>query len=401
MFLGRKLPCPAFVCLVASTVVAPTAVLAAQWSPELKAESRYDDNVLRSSESLRDVVTAITPRLRLTSAQPLWNWELSARRTVASYGRDPNPLVIADRLAAVSLYQPSERETLFLDYRYDKALDPIEFETGLIQRRDSRRAHGQARLALDRVEAQFAARGWWYEEPELQDGVARTWGVRLLPLRTRSSSLSIAHRQQQLDLGMRSLTVDVTTVGARRQHARWLHSDVEIGRSETRFEDGSPSEIGPAVALGIWMQRGQRSDPIEGRIRIAHDVTTTLTASLERQWEAGHVRASVERLLDVEGGLYRNPAVVRRAVAEWQTTTLEGRTLTLRGTYGRVRPLRGAGTTANVLRATATMEFPLQRWLGLRTSYDFWRQDVPGEGLDVDFDRHRVAVALTASLGLR
>jgi len=389
------------VCLVASSLVAPTHSLAARLTPELKVETRYDDNVLRESEKLRDVVTALTPMLRFTADQPRWTWDVSARRTFASYGRDPAPVVLSDRLTGRTLYQASERESLALNLQYADVLDPFEFEDGLLQQRDSRRATGHARLALEHFEAGYSGRGWWYDDPTLRDGVAQSLGARFVPLRTRTTSLSIGHRRQMLELDSRGLDVDVTTIGARRQHARWLSSEIELGRSETRYDDGQATDVGPAFAFGVQMERGMRSNPIEMQLRLGHDATTTVSASLERRSETGHVRASVERLLDVEGGLYRNPSVVRRAALEWTLTNLDARTLTLRGVYGRVRPFHGTGTTANVLRLTAALETPLSARLGLRTSYDFWKQNVPGEGLDVDFDRHRVAVALTALLGPR
>jgi len=401
VFVGTKPPSLALLCFVVASVIIPSVAQAARLWPELKAETRFDDNVLRRSEKLQDVIGALTPRLRVTGDEPTWAWELSGQRTFGAYGRDLDPIILGDRLSAHSLYQPSENESLLVDYSYVDALDPFEFDGGLLQRRNSERAKGQARLALHRLEAQVAGRGWWYQEPGFEDGRARSWGIRTFPMRTRISSLSLGHHQQRLDIGDRGLRVDVTTIGARRQHARWLRSEIEVGRSETRFVDGSPSEVNAAGAIAVWMQRGHRADPVEVYVRLARDVTTTVSASVERSWEAGHVKAMVERLLDVEGGLYRNPTAVRRVVMEWQSSTRDARIFTLRGTYGRVRPFRGSGTNANVFRISARFEVPMRPWLTFKSSYDFWRQEYPGGGPDEDFDRHRVAVALTARSGLR
>jgi hypothetical protein len=146
------------------------------------------------------------------------------------------------------------------------------------------------------------------------------------------------------------------------------------------------------------IERGEAAAPIRARFRLAHDVTTTSVAELQRSWEVARVTARWESSLDAEGGVYRSPTSSRRVLLSMQASPDGIRRFGIDGSYRRVRAFRGESVDANVLRFALSYATPVKSWLWARTSYDFVRQEVPPGGRALEFTRNRFIVSLTAGV---
>jgi hypothetical protein len=378
-------------------LLGPSHGWAATWGPQLRLETRYDDNVFQDSTGTEDVVTAVTPGILLRREDSIFPWELSARRTFASYHRSEYPDTRTDRVVVQFDYMPSENSSIGGDYRFVRSRDPIDFDQrAILTPGVTTTSTGSANANTWRGEGSFRFNERQYRSPELADGISRSWLLNLFPIRTATTAWIVGYRGRDLDSGGRTaLTSHVVTAGVRRFHTKHLSSELQIGAVETDFADSSARERRAAVSAEIKGVRAHIGYPVVARFRVAHDVTTTLAGEVSQNLRNGRIFASWERLLDVEGAVFRNPTVTQRGTWGVQDTVWGAKVIALEGSVARTRPLRAAGRKVDVYRASVSFSTPIGPWLTGRTGYDFLRQDAP-EGSDArDFRRNRFVVSLT------
>jgi hypothetical protein len=400
VFLAEKLRRGAVLapaCLLLS-LAAPSAD-AASFGPELTLEARYDDNVLKRTDGMQDYLSVLVPRLRATEVEGVRPWELRLRRTMVSYGRDPQPVALSDLMMGRGAWYMAAMESVSAGFRYTRSSEPTEVEEdAIVTGGDVFSTSGRIGIDTYRAEGELRARTWSYSRAGLSDGSSQAWGFRYFPMRTRDSGWLFAYRGENLDLDRRGLEAHVVTSGFQRRHATWLSSEIELGAVAVSYDDGADDDRHAAGAVGLVATRGEQGAPLSARLRIAHDVTTTSMAEVRQSWEAARVTARWESTLDAEGGIYRSPTVSRRAVLSLEASPDGVRRVVLEGSYRRVRPFRVESVAANLLRFSISYALPVNNWLRARVGYDHVRQDVPPGGRAVEFDRNRILVSFTAGV---
>lgn len=400
MFFSKKLWRGVSLASACGLLLAFGMAEAASMGPELDVEARYDDNVLKTPHGLSDFVSVFIPRMRATEVEGMFPWELRLRSTVASYGRAPSPIALSDLVLMRGAYYMAAQESVSVGYRYTRSSEPTDFEeTNIITGGDVYANSGHLGINAWRAEGDLRVRTWSYERAGLSDGASQALDLRYYPIRARNLGWIVDYRGDNLDLDDRGLTSNVLTTGIQRSHARWLSSEASFGVEHATFDDGSPDENHPAVALGLVIERGEQASPTRARFKIAHDLTTTGIAEVQRSWEVMRVIARYEKTLDAEGGVYRSPTLSRRAGLSIQATPDGVRRVMLDGSYRQVRPFRGTQSVdANIWRFAVSYATPLKSWLWARTSYDFVSQQVPVGGRGDEFERNRFILSFTAGM---
>lgn len=284
MFSREKLGWLPPLCLSVLAVSMPSASSATAWTPEFSVETRYDDNVLRRSDRLEDLVTVFSPGLRLLRDGGT-NWcELRGSRSFVSYARDPSPTILTDRALARAVYVPARDQSLAFQYRYNRTRDPIDFEEEsdeVISRGNVSRLRGDIVAETWRGELVARTRDWWYRDQDLADGRARNAALRLFPLRTRTTLGLVGYRMRHLDSDSSGFQSNIGVVGVRRWHSDRTVSEFEVGVADTRFDDHRSSEQDLAVAFGIGRARQLGTETWAGRVRIGRDVASMAMAEVE------------------------------------------------------------------------------------------------------------------------
>jgi hypothetical protein len=399
MFLAKKLRCGVMLAPACWLLLSCSTTQAASFGPELTFEARYDDNVLKRPNSLDDFVTVLVPRLRATEVEGVLPWELRLRRTLVSYSRDPALVALSDLAMLRGAYYMAASESVSVGYRYTRSSEPVEVdEDAVVTGGDVFANSGNVGIYSWRAEGSVRARSWAYQRAGLSDGHAQGWDLRYYPVRTRDTGWYFDYDGQNLDLDERGITAHVVTTGLRRAHASWISTEAEIGGATVHFDDGADDQNKVAGAIGLVVERGEQASPIRARFRLAHDVTTTSIAELQRSWEVARVTARWESSLDAEGGIYHSPTLSRRVSLSLLASPDDVRRIALDASYRRVRQYRGESVDANILRLSAAYSTALNSWLRGRASYDYVRQDVPPGGRALEFNRNRVILSLTAAL---
>jgi hypothetical protein len=296
-------------------------------------------------------------------------------------------------------YYMAASESVSVGYRYTRSSEPIEVdEDAVVTGGDVFANSGNVGIASFRAEGSLRARSWSYQKAGLSDGHAQGWDFRYYPVRTRDTGWYFDYDGQNLDLDERGITAHVVTTGVRRMHASWISSEAEIGGANVHFDDGADAENKVAGAIGLVVERGEQASPIRARFRLAHDVTTTSIAELQRSWEVARITARWESNLDAEGGIYHSPTVSRRLSLSLLASPDDVRRVALDASYRRVRQYRGESVDANILRLGASYSTILNSWLRGRVMYDYTRQEVPPGGRALEFNRNRVTLSMTAAL---
>jgi hypothetical protein len=401
VFLDKKLRRGVLFAPVCCALLGAGTSQAASFGPQITFEARYDDNVLKTPQPLSDFVTVLIPRLRATEVEGKFPWELRLRRTVAAYRNYPDPLALSDLAMLRGAYYMAAQESVSVGYRYTRSSEPSEVENDAIMTGGDVYANdGRMGIHSWRAEGEVRARSWAYERPGLSDGQAQGWDVRYFPVRTRDTGWLFDYSGENLDLDVRGLTAHTLTTGIRRTHSTWFSSEAAFGGAHVQFDDGSEDESHLAGMVGMVVERGEESAPIRARFRVAHDITTTGVAEIQRSWEVARVTARYESSLDAEGGVYRSPTVSKRAALSTQFSLDGIRRIGVDLSYRKVRPFRvqSESVDADILRFGLSYSTPLKSWLWSRASYDYVRQDVPPGGRAVEFARNRFIVSFVAGV---
>jgi hypothetical protein len=401
---SRLIPC----CLVALAAAVAAPARAATWTPELVVEGRYDDNVLRRSHAVSDFATVARPGLRALYASRIAYMDLRGSRTFISYSRDPQPMVLSDKAYIVATYAPRRHESIGLKYRYDRTLDPLDFEGDeLVAQGRTTNLRGDGMADFWRGEAIFRLRDWWYEGAGLPDGDSRAVALRMFPMRNATDLAMVSYKRRDLNLDPTSpldthtggFHTDLATVGWRRWATSRVVAEVEVGAARTGFDDTGEVENDLAVAVGVGRARNLANNIVAGRLRVARDLTTNVLAEAEVVWPTQRLAVRYERLLEFDGTVFRDPTETRRLGVELRGAIDETKRMTLRGSYGRHYPYRGVGTRADIYRVSGAMSMQVLPWMYTRTAYTFYREEFPG-GARGTVDRNRISISLNAGAAL-
>ena len=370
-------------------VPAPRAE-AATWRPELKLESRYDDNVLHRPQGFDDFVGVVTPGLTVSSRDPITSFELAARSGFTSYTRTAVKSSRHDEAWLELSHRPDSGAGLDLDASYIQSLDPIDFSQGAVtSRNDVTSASGNATADFHHAGGTLHLRRWDYRAGDLADGNSLDATGRLYPINTRVTTVSFAARHRQLEVGDRlELEADYQTAAFKRQHRDNFWTEAEAGRVEIRFHDGSPNEVRPALAFRFARTAGAERTPTTLRFEIADDIATQLDAGISHDGGGRFGEVAWQTTVDADGGIYRVATLSRRVSLAARDTLASGQVIDAGGSFGRIRPVRDAGPRVDQWRAAIGFSTPVGPYLSGRAGWDFLRQDAPVGGATADFDRN-------------
>jgi hypothetical protein len=174
-----------------------------------------------------------------------------------------------------------------------------------------------------------------------------------------------------------------------------LWTELEAGRVEIDFHDGTPHEIRPAGGFAMQATGGSFSQPVHLELRVARDISTIVKVELSRTGGGSLTSLSWNTSLDATGGLYRVATTSRGGAVSARDTTRGGRILEVDGSYVEIRPFHGPGPEVNVLRAAVGISVPFGPYFSGRIGWDFIRQQSPAQGAtSSDFDRHRYSASV-------
>ena len=389
----RLAACTLWVAVVASAS-------AATWYPELKLESRYDDNVLHTTRGSDDFVGVVTPGLALASHEPVTSYELAGRTGFTSYTRTGIKSSRLDEAWLDLSHKPDYTTSVDVHARYLQSLDPIDFSRGAVtSRHNVTAASANATFDLHWIGAAGELTRWDYAAGDLADGNSVDGTGRLFPLNTRDNRVALAVRHRELRIrDLVSLEADYETAAYRRHHTETLWSEVEAGRVAIQFHDGSANEVKPAVAFRAGRTGGTERAPTTLRLEVANDVATTFDADVSHSGAGRFADIELQTSVDADGGIYHVATLDRRASLAARDTLPTGQVIDVMGSFGRIRPLRGSNPKVDVWRASIGFSMPLGPYLSGRAGWDFLRQDAPVGQAAADFDRNRYSIALTSGL---
>jgi hypothetical protein len=371
----------------------------ATWYPEIKLEARYDDNVQHLPHRTDDVLGVVTPGLRVLNRGPITSYDIMGRSAFTSYTRTDAKTSRTDLATLDLFHRPGYFEILDVKARYERSVDPIDFSQGVVTTRgDVSTASGRMNLELYRVGANVALNRWDYARGDLADGRAADVTARLFPVNTRITRLTLAARRRELVLSDHLLLqADYQTLALRRVHSEGFWTELEAGRVESQFHDGSPTEVRPAVAFTLNRTGGSAGAPVTLHAKVADDIATTVNAGLARTGGGRLMDLSYDTSVDADGGLYRVPTITRRGTLDVRDTLGGGQVFELNGSYGRTRTLHQTGPSVDQWRAGAGISTPIGSYFTARAGWDFLRQKAPQGGVAVEFDRNRYSLSLTTA----
>ncbi len=384
-------------CLVAAGCAGGASLAhAITWAPYLSLDGRYDDNVLHRPQGADDVVSVATPGLKIFNRDPITSYDLDGSSGFTSYSRTHLKTSRRDIATLDLTHNPGYFEKLDLNAWYQRSADPIDFRQGTVtQRGDVSSAGGTGELSLFRVGAAADVRRWDYADGQLADGRSTNVTGRLFPVNTRSTRFALEARRSELEVGDGvALQAGYETASFRRQHSDNFWSELEAGRVEARFRDGT-RKVHSAIAASFSRSSGGARTPVTLSVRVADDIATTVDAGLTGRGAGRSLGLRYETRLDADGGLYRVPTLSRRGTLD-ASDTLGGRlVIDANGSFARIRAFHGSGPGVDQWRAEAGISKPIGPWLTARVAYDFLRQDVPLPGSDSKFDRSRYSIGFT------
>ena len=188
----------------------------------------------------------------------------------------------------------------------------------------------------------------------------------------------------------------LAAAGIRRAFAPELTGELEVGASEVMFGDGTRQD-GPAVIVKLHGP-GLDPGPVRAELSVQRNYPSAAVVGVNRSFGPGQIAARWESLVDMEGGVFRNPNLTRRLVAGAQDTLLRANVLGLEASYARTRPFRLEGKNAEVFAASGWLVRRLRPWLSGRGEYSYLWQTSEGGSPASTFHRVRVGASLTLAL---
>jgi hypothetical protein len=374
--------------------------VAANWYPGLRVESRYDDNVLHRPQGSNDVVGVVTPSLFVINRDPITPYELGGHVDFTSYTRTNVKSTRHDEAWLQLSHRPDPRAGLDAHARYIQSLDPIDFYKGVVTTRgDVTSASGDLSADLYVIGGTVRLNRWDYAAGDLLDGHSIDGTGKLYPINTRVTTLALAARHQQLQVGgLRALDADYQTAAFKRHHTENFWSELEAGRVQIDYHDGSPADVRPALAGRFGLTTSGDHGPNGLSFEIADDIATRIDAQVSSRGAGRYASLGWQTSIDADGGIYRIATLSRGGTLAASDTLVTGQAFDAGGSFARVRPVRGIGPKVDQWRASVGMSTPLGPYFTARVGWDFLRQEAPPSGPvagpSVAFDRNRYSLAL-------
>ncbi len=380
----------------------PAAAIASRLDPMIDFESRYDDNILREKNGTDDFVTLVTPELWWRGESPLTRFELGARRRFYSDSRIQSLRTQTDAGMLGFDHTLSEQSRLRADYQVQHSRDPLAFEpaTRILEGEGrTRMQRGHASFETWRTSLDYRYGNWAYADSGLTDARSHRAHARLYLTRTGVDSWFAAYRREDYEIeGNPTLTSNTGTLGVKRAISERIEAVVEGGVVERNLGDGREPDRRGTGALELTASTASPIAPLSLRARAARQLANTAEVEIAQggfgiNWSVGW-----ERVIDAEGGFYRDPVVSERWTAGVRDTMFGGTVFSVRGSYGRAHPTGEGGRRTRLYRAVAGYRLPVFRWLTQKSEYEFVQQGESGSSEPVDFRRNRFSVSLQAAL---
>lgn len=383
--------------ILAGAVLTCSGASAATFTPELKLEARYDDNVRASEHGDDDLVRVVAPGLRGTGSGLVWDWSVWARRSIVIY-TDPTPTTTSDAASLragynarnhsyVRAYSELQRSRNDLEPDPRSVYVPGRFRSGV----------GTVNLALTRLEASARLAAWDYSRPDQFDATAKGLRASLLPVRSRTYDWLLSYRGGELFVGgRRALTSHAALAGFRRRHSAHLGSRWEVGVAEID-DPGSPRLRRAAFTAGLSLYGRQGDEPI-AEARVERDVVTTVVAEARRRVGNGVALATWRRELNAVGGYASRPVIDQRVLVSLADTLGRRMVVSTEGSYAWTQRYRVDGPRSHAVRAGVSFSRPVLRWATGRLGYDYLEQNDRDRPAPLHFRRSRISLSLTAFL---
>ena len=232
---------------------------------------------------------------------------------------------------------------------------------------------GEAESRFDLYEAGLRARGKDYKaDPRLVDARSFGWTARIVPVRRPHDSAfaGVTGSQLNVDDAVELITLR-PAAGYRRRLDPLMTAEVEAGAALARFADGTDQAL-PMLALGL-MRDPDRGSALgfELRARLEGDSLAAVYAEGRYPIASGRLHLRARSDAEAEGGYYRTAS--RTTEFAWGALDTLGRAniLGIEGSYAITQPLRGEGSTTDLVRTTAYAIRRVQPWLDLRVAASY------------------------------
>jgi len=364
----------------------------------LALATRFDEGSA-STGSQGEWIGAWTPYGEVYSHGATTRLDFEARRRFDSLPGAFSPRPSADVVKLGFATQPSPFTNLTASGRYRRSRDLLATEAGdVVSPGVTETGEAHAFLQTWRAEAGFDLRSKSRATPGAVDGWSQSTGLTLLPLHTPATSWLVSAGYQNWTLDeIEVLRVTRVTTGYRRQHTRWFSSEAELGAATIREPqaEGTESKLAwSAAASGFARWLGI---PLDSKVRVAGDVTTTGTLELGQNLAGISVALLGEHSLVAEGGDFVAPALLDLGSVSVADTLPGGWMGAVEASYGRTRLRTGGGPRTETSRASVMVGRRIQTWLSTQTAYSYLRQDKTDSGQVDRSHRGRFEIALTAS----
>jgi hypothetical protein len=370
---------------------------AATFSPELKLEARYDDNVRASEHGNDDLVRVVAPGLRGTGSGLVWDWSVWARRTFLFYTH-PTPWTTSDAASLRAGYNARNRGYVRAYSEFRRSRNDLEPDPRSVYVPGKfRSGAGTVNLALTRLEASTRLAAWDYSRPDQFDATTKELQASLLPIRSRTQDWLLSYRGRELSVGgRRAHTSHAALAGFRRRHSAHIGSRWEGGVAEID-DPGSPRLRRGAFTAGLTLYGRDAVEPI-AEVRVERDVVTRVVAEARRRVGNGTALAAWRRELNAVGGYASRPVIDQRVSVSLADTLGRWMVVSTEGSYSWTERYRAEGPGSHAVRAGVSLSRPVLRWATGRLGYDFLEQNDRDRPAPLHFRRSRIAVSLTASL---
>jgi len=299
---------------------------------------------------------------------------------------------ISDRADGAFTSAWSERDSLMLAGRYLRSHDPLELgDWSSLVTSDVKQWGGQARAAAWHAEGGYQIDDWSYSAG-LQPARMISWDAFALPFRGATDALLLGWREHSLNVGdVSRVRADMALAGYRRTLRPWAVLQLEAGGGRIRYSDGVVQD---RPVFGVVLNNPEAQvGGLRPELHVWQDFATNVVVQVVRALGAGQVSLGWQSVGDFEGGIFRDPTYVRRAVAALRDTLGGATVAELEVSYGRTSPLHFAGQRVDIGRVTGALERRVRPWLSLRGASAYLDQS--GAGVSA-LRRIRVELSLGA-----
>jgi hypothetical protein len=353
---------------------------AAMLTPAITFGTRLDQVLGGGAVAPRDTtIGTILPELTVfgrgaASGLKISGGTLLGYRTSAAPGA-PSIDRISDRASFEADRAWSRGNAIRLGANYLRTNDPLELGSwssvaiGQVQEWSS-----WGRAGLGRLEGGFRTDDWRYPSGFGDRTMARSWDASVVLVRHRSDAWLAGWRERHLGLGTASSAVfRGAVVGYRRDITASLRMEVEAGGAEIRYGDGTRQQ-GPAASITLSGAEPQGLGLIP-RLQIWQDVSTNSSFEVARLLPRGRLSVRWLSMVDVQGGFYRDPTLVREITMATEDTVAQANIVRLEVSYGRTAAFHVATPRTTLLRLGGSLARRVRPWLMVRGGGSYLRQE--------------------------